>query len=74
MKIELSKEWLKSAFEDALAEYTLESGVTLKEAAEKQIPKKPVFHETKYVCPCGSYVKVRKRYCGTCGQALDWGE
>ena len=40
------------------------------QALEKQIAKKP----TDNKCPCGSYVKARKRFCGTCGQALDWSE
>ena len=55
---------------DEYAEVT----IVIKLALEKQIPKKPVFYETGYICPCGSYVKVRKRYCGTCGQALDWSD
>lgn len=59
-------------------------------ALEKQIPKKPIksekFLRSKHtvkvaVCPnCNSslglcnYAKTTFKYCGDCGQTLDWGE
>ena len=49
---------------------TIEAMRVAKKAVEKQIAKKP----TDNKCPCGSYVKARKRFCGTCGQKLEWGD
>lgn len=49
------------------------------EALEKQIPKKPM-PDSKYygvgICPvCNAvFTDNSTRYCGNCGQALDWGE
>lgn len=45
-----------------------------RDALKFRIKKKPLADEKGYMCTCGSYVKVRKRFCGTCGQALDWSE
>lgn len=49
------------------------------EALEKQIPKKPLPEEKIYgngICPsCGAYFLDKStKYCGNCGQALDWGK
>ena len=50
-----------------------------KKALEKQIPKKPL-PENKYYgngkCPNCNAVFLDKstKYCGNCGQALDWSE
>lgn len=54
-------------------------------ALEKQIPKKPIYRctgdETVIECPCcekypfdlSEYEWARK-FCGNCGQAIDWSE
>ena len=48
-------------------------------ALEKQVPKKPL-EETKFYgngkCPtCGAvFMDKSTKYCGNCGQALDWEE
>ena len=54
------------------------------EALEKQIPKKPIYNDTKvirytdsYICPnCnrGFTGTGIADYCYHCGQALDWGD
>ena len=46
-------------------------------ALERQIPKKPLPEEKIYgngICPsCGAYFLDKStKYCGNCGQALDW--
>lgn len=76
---------VKSGVEQAMRECELTIGMTLKEAVEKQIPKKPI-RDTKQwaTCPaCGGVVSksniwehiVEKEatFCEHCGQALDWG-
>ena len=53
-----------------------------KEALEKQIPKKPKIDADEWTCcpNCYSSFKIldsfkeRNRYCGNCGQALDWSD
>lgn len=58
---------------------------TIKEALEKQIPKKPLkqefgFFDFRLVCPeCEQPIaryfnkkEYKPRYCHNCGQALDW--
>ena len=54
----------------------------IKEALEKQIPKKPMLmkfdHYDSYFCKCGlgfgnSIMMIRPNYCERCGQKLDWG-
>ena len=43
-------------------------------ALEKQIPKKPTNNIwTHYRCPVCMKL-VNSRYCGTCGQRLDWSD
>ncbi len=49
----------------------------VKLALEKQTPKKPLSEEQFYgngKCPCCNAVFLDKltKYCGNCGQALDW--
>ena len=49
------------------------------EALEKQLPKKPIEHSTKfaafYECPsCGDVDVYGQKNCDNCGQRLDWGE
>lgn len=46
-------------------------------AVEKQIPKKPKRENGNWNCPICGYSAIRisgqqKKYCGECGQALDW--
>lgn len=46
------------------------------DAVQKQIPMKPSAYEGyKGKCKCGAVFLDRStKYCGNCGQALDWGE
>lgn len=56
----------------------------IREALEKQIPEKPISEEPYYICPCCRddlgvsdddifvYELPMPKYCGNCGQALDW--
>lgn len=53
------------------------------EALEKQIPKKPIYHDTTYIrslndylCPsCKRYVERGHRcHYNDCGQAIDWSD
>ena len=59
-------------------EYT-EVLIVCKEALEKQIPKKVIFQSgfkgLRY-CPCCNvrFIGWGMKYCGECGQALDWSE
>jgi rRNA maturation endonuclease Nob1 len=76
MKFDL-KQAVEKGVEQALKECELTIGMTLKEAVEKQIPKKV----TNAVCPsCNRiflfrYKETRKGdYCDECGQALDWSD
>jgi ribosomal protein S27E len=71
----------KEAVEKAFTDYELTIGMTLKEAVEKQIPKKPTgdYHSCPhYRCPnCHSSVKMYEAdntypHCAFCGQKLDW--
>lgn len=57
--------------------------MTLKQALEKQIPKKPIYLSRRYWetvssgrCPnCKAQVNsMTYRYCKHCGQALDWSD
>ena len=69
--------------EQAMKECELTIGMTVKEAVEKQIPKK-VMLSKEYplyeLCPnCGKNLFSfangwQYNYCPYCGQALDWGE
>lgn len=51
-------------------------------AVEKQIPKKPRTNEDGWFCcrNCGETFSLsntlhkRNKFCGECGQALDWGD
>lgn len=80
---------VKNGVEQAMKECELTIGMTLKEAVEKQIPKKPLNICTPVVtwgiCPfCrGELNKIEKQtnrvfktnaYCMDCGQALDWSD
>lgn len=54
--------------------------VEIKEALEKQIPKKPNYEhctEMYACCPsCGLFLsrKAKHLYCSECGQRIDWTE
>ena len=60
----------------------LELKVVLSNALEKQIPKKPRVNDDSWFCcrSCGetfslaNTVHRKNKYCGNCGQALDWGD
>ena len=46
-------------------------------AIEKQIPKRVIHtqnHHQHFCSTCHHPIKVGKKYCGSCGQALKWGE
>lgn len=70
---------IKSGVDQAMKECELTIGMTLKEAVEKQIPKKPGIPfdsiSQEYECPkCPHTVYKTQLYCDKCGQALDWGD
>lgn len=76
---------IKQGVEQAMKECELTIGMTLKEAVEKQISKKPVKTRIpktswtkagiKYMCPCcRKYIHSETDFCPNCGQALDWNE
>lgn len=73
---------VKCGVEQAMKECELTIGMTLKEAVEKQIPKKPIHYDSvpHDRCPnCRNAVKVFRdaheyHYCLYCGQRLKWGE
>ena len=46
----------------------------VKEAVEKQIPKKPEWFEVIPFCKCGAELDYFADYCSECGQAIDWKE
>ncbi len=58
----------------------------IREALEKQIPKKPINEECYYICPCCRgdlgvsdddifiYELSMPKYCSNCGCELDWTE
>ena len=87
MKIDFDKV-VKEGVEQAMRECELTIGMTLKEAVEKQIPKKVKIK--KYAptrCNCGFEFSVyygdgyyiipfelKTPYCRNCGQALDWSD
>ena len=59
--------------------FNLKENKVLKEALEKQIPKKVIFQgEFKGLryCPCCNVRLIGwgMKYCGECGQALDWSD
>ena len=80
---------VKSGVEQAMKECELKIGMTLKEAVERQIPKK-ITHEATLqrcaTCPTcknvldefidftGKRVRVTVQHCKFCGQALDWSD
>lgn len=71
---------VKAGVEQAMKECELTIGMTLKEAVEKQIPKKPKItihgttgYSTKEFCPVCNAM-VHGNYCWNCGQALNWKE
>ena len=46
-----------------------------KKTLEKQIPKRVIHahnHHKHFCSTCHEPIKVGYKYCGTCGQALDW--
>ena len=77
MKYDFEKS-IKDGVEQAMSECELTIGMSLKEAVEKQIPKKPT-PDNKYfgfgICPtCNAvFFDNSTKHCGNCGQALDFG-
>ncbi len=85
MKLDL-EQVIKIGCERAMEQYELTIGMTLKEAVEKQIPKKPIDYRFPWsICPnCNGSVYLKHiqehigneetTYCEHCGQALDWSD
>ena len=83
MKISID-EVVRSGVEQAMKDCELTIGMTLKEAVERQIAKKPreAVQTGFFWCPaCGREIKMRIEdskinisYCPFCGQSLDWRE
>jgi rRNA maturation endonuclease Nob1 len=72
-------ELIKSGVNQAMEECELTIGMTLKEAVEKQIPKKVIKNEGYWEinCPyCLTDIAEEKgnEYCVICGQRLDWSD
>ena len=73
---------VKSGVEQAMKECELTIGMTLKEAVERQIPKKPIHYDSvpHDRCPnCRNAVKAFRdaheyHYCLYYGQRLKWGD
>jgi hypothetical protein len=61
--------------EDSWTDEDKEHIITIMEALEKQIPKKPKNREgtTYFYCPHCDSNNINE-YCGDCGQALDWSD
>lgn len=64
----------------ATIEQEKECEILIKEALEKQIPKKVTLvlkndYDLVYCPRCGvRFIQYGKPFCGECGQALDWSE
>ena len=72
MKINIEKA-VKDGVERAMREYELTTGMTLKEAVEKQVPKEPKDDGWLYCPVCGRDILLdRFKYCPDCGQRIDW--
>lgn len=71
---------IKEGVEQAMKDCELTIGMTLKQAVEKQTPKKPVpYFSDEYKCPiCDSLVNLSSGYkqpfCYECGQKIDWSD
>ena len=71
------EECVKAGVEQAMRECELAIGMTLKEAVERQVAKKPKPDKKFYgfgFCPtCNAcFMDNLTNYCGNCGQKLDW--
>lgn len=83
MKLNLEKA-IKLGVKHAMEECELAMGMTLLEAIEKQISKRPIerFTGDEYICECPAckgttytpdeVVIESIQYCAWCGQKLDW--
>lgn len=78
MKLDFEK-CIKDGVEQAMSECELTIGMTLKEAVEKQIPKKVILKPYRYGneihCPSCNHLigweyELGKDYCRKCGQKL----
>lgn len=75
MKIELNTDVVQKAIDNVMNQVRYDTGMTLKECYEKQIPKEPVIRCDSLLefnprrCPvCDTPTFMR--YCGMCGQRL----
>ena len=77
MEIDFEK-CVKAGVEQAMRECELTIGMTLKEAVERQVAKKPIKTDFASKCPnCGVYflfgfLEARCKHCENCGQKIDW--
>lgn len=70
----------EQAYKNGYAKGYADGKAETAEALEKQIPKKPRVDDNDWYCcrNCGdtfslvNMVNDRNRYCGKCGQAVDW--
>ena len=59
----------------ATVEQERECESLVKEALEKQIPKKPIINKRKIQCVNGHNQPVQHyKYCPMCGQLMDWSD
>ena len=65
----------------ATMEQKRESEAFIKEALEKQIPKKPKILKVHDIsgykygeCQCGEHIMDDEKYCSNCGQKIDWSD
>ena len=69
---------IKDGVEQIMENCQLAIGMTLKEAVEKQIPRKPKENlDGNLACQCGFVIQNGKNrkciyYCTYCGQRLNW--
>lgn len=72
----------KIAIENGIVTKFILNEKAIVSALEKQIPKKPKTNNDSWFCcrNCGetfslaNTVHRKNKYCGNCGQALDWGD
>ena len=76
MEIDFEK-CVKAGVEQDMRECELTIGMTLKEAVERQVAKKPnpgtKFYGFGFCPTCNAcFMDNSTNYCGNCGQKLDW--
>jgi|GEM_PF-6914088 len=66
---------IEDAKNDGVDELYLMDKHFIRNAIEKQMPKKVVpYNCGQFHCECGEIVKSYEKYCPECGQALDWSD